>query len=148
MKCTYPVIIEQDADAFFIHFPDIEGASTSGKTIKEAVEMARDALGDMLRYYEEENKPFPTPTPLDKVLLNDEQTLRLIDIDTEEYAKIIERMSQNPIRFAREQAGFTIKEPAEYLDAPYRTIQDWNAGKSRPPRWIENIIYNHILDAK
>ncbi|MBQ1941676.1 MAG: helix-turn-helix transcriptional regulator, partial [Selenomonadaceae bacterium] len=38
---------------------------------------------------------------------------------------------------AREEAGLTIKELADLLGAPYRTIQNWNLGERKPPEWIE-----------
>ena len=41
-------------------------------------------------------------------------------------------MSENKVREARERAGLTIKQLADLLGAPYRTVQDWNAGKSKP----------------
>ena len=34
----------------------------------------------------------------------------------------------NEIKKAREEAGLTIKELADLLGAPYRTIQNWNLG--------------------
>ena len=50
----------------------------------------------------------------------------------------------NAIREAREKAGLNIKELAELLGAPYRTIQDWNAGRISPPEWIQRIIVAEI----
>ena len=46
----------------------------------------------------------------------------------------------NPIREARIRAGLSIKELAEFLGAPYRTVQDWNAGRSKPVEWAERRI--------
>lgn len=50
----------------------------------------------------------------------------------------------NKIKAARLEAGMTIKEMAEYLGAPYRTIQDWNAGLRKPPEWIELLVIEKI----
>ena len=53
-------------------------------------------------------------------------------------------MSESKIKEAREKAGLTIKELAELLGAPYRTVQDWNAGKSKPVEWAERLILEKL----
>lgn len=37
-----------------------------------------------------------------------------------------------------------IKEIADILGAPYRTIQDWDSGTQKPLEWIEKIIIENI----
>ena len=44
----------------------------------------------------------------------------------------------------RIKAGLNIKGLAELLHAPYRTVQDWNAGKRMPPTWMPNLIVEKI----
>ena len=53
-------------------------------------------------------------------------------------------MSENKIKAARIAAGMNIKELADLLHAPYRTVQDWNAGNRQPPAWIEKFIIAEI----
>ena len=53
-------------------------------------------------------------------------------------------MSENKIKTARIAAGLNIKELADLLHAPYRTVQDWNAGKRQPSDWIEALIIAEI----
>ncbi len=53
-------------------------------------------------------------------------------------------MSENRIKEAREKAGLTIKELSDLLGAPYRTVQDWNAGKSKPVEWAERLILEKL----
>ena len=50
----------------------------------------------------------------------------------------------NAIKEAREKAGLNIKQLADLLGAPYRTIQEWNAGRMSPPEWIQRIIVEEI----
>ena len=50
----------------------------------------------------------------------------------------------NPLKEAREKAGLNIKQLAELLEAPYRTVQDWNAGKHLPPAWMTKILVDEI----
>lgn len=53
-------------------------------------------------------------------------------------------MSENRIKEAREKARLTIKELSDLLGAPYRTVQDWNAGKSKPVEWAERLILEKL----
>ena len=50
----------------------------------------------------------------------------------------------NAIKAARLRAGLSIKELAELLGAPYRTVQDWNAGRSKPVDWAERLIIEKL----
>ena len=53
-------------------------------------------------------------------------------------------IESNKIKEARIKAGMSIKQLAELLGAPYRTVQDWNLGNHRPPAWIERLILKEI----
>ncbi len=50
----------------------------------------------------------------------------------------------NPIKEARIKAGLSIKELSELLGAPYRTVQEWNAGRSKPVDWAERLIIEKL----
>ena len=50
----------------------------------------------------------------------------------------------NAIKEAREKAGLNIKQLADLLGAPYRTVQDWNAGRATPPPWIQRLVIAEI----
>ena len=54
----------------------------------------------------------------------------------------------NEIKKAREEAGLSIKELADLLGAPYRTIQNWNLGERKPPEWIEQLVIKDINNYK
>ena len=53
-------------------------------------------------------------------------------------------MIESRIKEAREKAGLSIKELSDLLGAPYRTVQDWNAGKSKPVEWAERLILEKL----
>ena len=49
MKNTYyPAVFHPEEVGYSVFVPDIEGCSTQGDTVDEAVEMAKDAIGLML----------------------------------------------------------------------------------------------------
>ena len=37
-----------------------------------------------------------------------------------------------------------IKELSDLLGAPYRTVQEWNAGRSKPVDWAERLIIEKL----
>ena len=149
MKVTYlAVFTEADPDerGFTVTFPDVPGAVTEGDRMKECVENAEDVLGTMLCLNAVDN--FPEPSTIEQIHLENNQLVKPVTVDIERFKRMLADIDNNPIRYAREQTGMNIKELAEYLGAPYRTVQDWNAGNSRPPRWMERILFDHIMRAK
>ncbi len=136
----YPTIFFPDEPSGFgAVVPDIQGCLTQGETLTKAMYWAVDAIGTMLDGVAEEDYPKPS---------------KVEDLDLSEYpgaiVNIIEfnpevwKASFNPIRKAREQAGITIKELANILGAPYRTVQDWNSGARKPPAWLTKLIVEKI----
>ena len=101
---------------------------------------------------EEENAESPRPTKIEDVRLEDGQTVRMIHVDTEVYArelKIVKAReaalkSENPIKYARQEAGLTLKELATLIGAPYATVLDWNSGRRTPPPWIARLVVEKI----
>ncbi|MCL2109695.1 MAG: type II toxin-antitoxin system HicB family antitoxin [Oscillospiraceae bacterium] len=69
-KYIYPAIFEQSetGSGYFVSFPDVESAFTSGKNLMEAMELATDVLGTMLYTHEtDEDEPILPPTPINEI---------------------------------------------------------------------------------
>ncbi len=146
MKRDFPIIFTPDVSGgYTVQGYDVPNCITEGETLEEAEYMAEDALNALL-YLEEEDK-IPTPTPVDQIPLEKGQIIRMIRLDTEAYAKEMEKYNANPIKYAREKKGWNLKQLADFLHAPYRTMQDWNSGEHFPPRWIQEIIVEKIYSA-
>lgn len=62
----YAAKFEPDGDGFAVSFRDIPEALTSGSTIKEAYEMAADALLTAMDFYFEDKRPVPAPSEAKK----------------------------------------------------------------------------------
>ncbi len=45
------------------------------------------------------------------------------------------------IKELREQMGMNRKEFCDYFDIPYRTVQDWEAGKREMPGYVLRLLY-------
>ena len=148
MKYAFPAVFYPDENAIAFHFYDAEDWFSFGDDMAEAIEAAEDILGGRLMRAERDGKEIPKASKLDEVVLKPNETVRMIHIDTEVYARELEEQlkreeleaAENPIKALRESMGLNIKEFADFLGAPYRTIQDWNAGKTQPPKWIVNLI--------
>lgn len=48
--------------------------------------------------------------------------------------------SSDKIRRLREQTGMTRKDFSIHIGIPLRTIEDWEAGRRRPPEYIPRLI--------
>ena len=155
MKYAFPAVFYPDDNAIAFHFYDAEDWHSFGDDMAEAIEAAEDILGGYLTDYEQEGKEIPKASKLDEVVLKPNEMVRMIHIDTEVYARELKEQlkreeieaAANPIKAVRESKGWTIKEFADFLNAPYRTIQDWNAGKTQPPKWIVNLIIYRVQSA-
>lgn len=47
---------------------------------------------------------------------------------------------QNKIKELRIQTGLNRKKFSEYIGIPLRTIEDWEAGRRKPPEYIPRLI--------
>lgn len=48
--------------------------------------------------------------------------------------------SADKIRGLREKTGMTRKDFSIHIGIPLRTIEDWEAGRRRPPEYIPRLI--------
>ena len=52
----------------------------------------------------------------------------------------MEENTKNEIRILRERTGMSRKEFCDKYEIPYRTMEDWEAGKSRPVAWAAKLL--------
>lgn len=52
------------------------------------------------------------------------------------------------IKQARMKAGYTIKEISDWLEIPYRTLQNWDTNLRPCPVYVEKLIVEKILKKK
>ncbi|MGN0322176.1 MAG: helix-turn-helix domain-containing protein [Oliverpabstia sp.] len=61
--------------------------------------------------------------------------------------------SAEKIRKIREQTGLSRKDFSIHVGIPLRTIEDWEAGRRRPPEYIPRLIeyqlkYEELIEKK
>ncbi len=107
MKYVYPAVFYKDKnlkDTYSVIFPDVEGAATCGHSLYEALEMAEEALADMLVEWEDKTcaNRITEPTPLDKIVAEPDEYssqafVTLIKADTDEYREKLKNLPDDVV---------------------------------------------------
>lgn len=88
MKYVYPAIFTEEENGYYsVRFDDIEGCFTSGASLEEAMDMAKDALCLMLYTLEEEEEEIPKASDIRNVFTDENEFVSLVQCDTIEYRK-------------------------------------------------------------
>lgn len=95
-KDVYPMFVVEEKEDFLVYVPDWE-IYTEGKSIIDAVEMARDAIGLKGIDYEDDNKDFPEPSNYENAKIKAKNNseifdysmgfLTMVDVDFVEYRR-------------------------------------------------------------
>lgn len=87
-RLFYPALFHKaEEGGFWISFPNIPECLTEGDNMEEAYNMAIDALGLCLSDMEKNNIPFPAPSPVDKITVDADAVLVVIEFDMLAYKK-------------------------------------------------------------
>lgn len=86
-KLFYPAIFHKaEEGGFWISFPDLPECFTEGDDMKQAYEMAVEALGLALVNRKEEKEEIPMPSEIDKIQ-NEDGIFVVIEFDMQEYLR-------------------------------------------------------------
>ena len=86
-KLFYPALFHKSEEGgFWISFPDFPECFTEGDDMKQAYEMAVEALGLALVNRKEEKEEIPDPSDLDKIQ-NEYGTIVIVEFDMLEYQR-------------------------------------------------------------
>lgn len=88
MEAVYPVILSKDGEEYIVTIPDFD-INTEGKSLEDAIFMARDAIGMMGIQYEDEGKEILKPSNIQKYYndRNESDIVTLVDVDFGEYRR-------------------------------------------------------------
>lgn len=87
---TYPAIFTYEDDQYWVEFVNLKGCFSDGKTLAEAMENAKEAMGLFLEDLEEYPK---CTTDIKKIKLEDNQIISFVTINLEEHRKKYENKS-------------------------------------------------------
>ena len=76
---VFPAIVSKEANNYGVYFYDLPGCIATGKSLDEALRMAKDGLALHLWGMEQDNTPIPSPTPLENIVLKNGETLCLLE---------------------------------------------------------------------
>ena len=86
-KLFYPAIFHKaEEGGFWISFPDLPECFTEGDDMKQAYEMAVEALGLALVNRKEEKEEIPVPSEIDRIQ-GEDGTLVSVEFDMQEYLR-------------------------------------------------------------
>ncbi|MCI1903089.1 MAG: type II toxin-antitoxin system HicB family antitoxin [Enterococcaceae bacterium] len=84
---VYPIVISHEKDPsgfdYFVSIPDLDGF-TQGKDLADAIEMARDYIGNMLIELERSGKKLPEPNSV-KFEIDPHDIKTLVDINLKKF---------------------------------------------------------------
>ena len=87
---TYPAIFTQENDQYWVEFIDLKGCYSDGKTLAEAMENAKEAMG----LYLEDLEEYPNCTiDIKNIQLEENQIISFISVDLEEHKRKYENKS-------------------------------------------------------
>lgn len=99
MKQAYPVLIAEYKNDFLVYVPDMD-IYTEGKTMADAIEMARDAIGLKGIDFEDDGKTIPSPSTRESAIAKAKENqdifdystgiLTLVDVNFTEYRRRID----------------------------------------------------------
>ena len=87
---TYPAIFTYEDNQYWVEFIDLEGCFSDGKTLAEAMENAKEAMGLYLEDLEEYPK---CTTDIKSIKLENNQIISFVTINLEEHKKKYENKS-------------------------------------------------------
>lgn len=86
MKSVYPIVLKKGKDFIVVGIPDFN-SGTQGKTIAEAMDMARDAICMLSIELEGRGEELPKASELEDIKAEDGDIKTLVDVDVAEYRR-------------------------------------------------------------
>ena len=154
MIYEYPAVFYNDEGKIAFHFYDIEELHSFGDNLDEAIMAAQEILADYFWEQEQADTIHTVPTSVEDVEVKALQVVKMITADTDKYAAELDTLNEraailnaeNPIRELLNRRRMKIKELADMLEMPYRTLQDNALGKSKMPRWVLKLVVDKVLN--
>jgi predicted RNase H-like HicB family nuclease len=117
LKTIYPTLLTPvENGAYVTYVPGLE-INTQGESIADAIDMTRDAIGEIVCYREDENLSIPKPIEPSSISCGSNEILTLIDVDLEEFRrKVDNRMERTNVtipswlKFKAEKKGINFSQ--------------------------------------
>lgn len=81
MKLIYPAVFHEDDDGIWVEFPDLEGCYSSGDTIEEALDGAKESLEGYCMVLLERKHILPKPSNIKEIYPGENAFVSLVEAD-------------------------------------------------------------------
>ena len=58
--------------------------------------------------------------------------------------KIVEQRFSEKLKKARADVGISQQKMSDLLEIPKRTIEEWETGRRKPPKWVERLVIEEV----
>lgn len=79
---------------------------------------------------------------------NEQENKIQIDIDSVDQKNNEKRLMAYAFKSIRKESGMNRKDFAEWLDIPYRTMQEWELGRRAMPQYVLSLIIYKVRNEK
>ena len=124
MKKAYPIVITRGEQFYVVHVPDFD-MGTQGESVADAMAMARDVIGMMGCFMQDEGQAIPEPSDISAIKAEANDMATLVDVDFSEYRR---KHYSTELKQVRKDKGMTQKELAEASGINLRTLQHYEQG--------------------
>lgn len=114
MKVIYPVLFYEEENGYSVFVPDLDGATTCGETLEEALYMSEDLIAGIILDKIEDGEKIPLASKIDDVSF--ETLEKELDIDDWNYTSrfktyVMVNISEFAEKFGKELVKKTVNIP-------------------------------------
>ena len=95
---AFPAVLtidHEDNDAVLVSFPDLDNCFADGNDFADALEEAREALGNVLYWMEKDGKPIPESSDIRTIEVHNDSIKTLVAVDMIEFRRAWDTRSVN-----------------------------------------------------
>ena len=95
---AFPAVLtidHEDNDAVLVSFPDLDNCFADGNDFADALEEAREALGNVLYWMEKDEQPIPEPSDIRTIEVHNDSIKTLVAVDMIEFRRAWDTRSVN-----------------------------------------------------
>jgi len=95
---AFPAVLtidHEDNDAVLVSFPDLDNCFADGNDFADALEEAREALGNVLYWMEKDGQPIPEPSDIRTIEVHNDSIKTLVAVDMIEFRRAWDTRSVN-----------------------------------------------------
>ena len=144
---VFPIIMEKCNNNYSVYFPDLPGCVTSGDTVAQAIEMAKEALQFHLWGMEEDGEEIPAASEPENLELEQGEILCYVDVNMLPFRSKMDNRSIKKTLTISSKSLQTLYKWLREKDSNLRPLgYEPNELPTAPPRDVLTfLLYRNIL---